>query len=159
MSTARSSQIRCYIFMYSLGSVLYSILELLYRGHTHFSMVITGGLCGILLYGIHSHLRQVPLWGRALIGCFFITLIELIFGCLVNRLWHWAVWDYHDQPFNLFGQICLRFSFYWFLLCFPAFLICHFVRKHLPPCLNGPFLFYRTSSPNERILYGENQNL
>ena len=29
----------------------------------------------------------------------------------------WAVWDYSDQPFQLFGQICLPFTIIFSGLC------------------------------------------
>lgn len=58
-----------------------------------------------------------------------ITAAEFATGLVVNLLLGWQVWDYSAEPANLLGQICLRYSFYWFCLCFGWFLIVRLVRK------------------------------
>ena len=40
-----------------------------------------------------------------------ITAVELLTGLMVNR--DYRVWDYRDQPGNLFGQVCPRFTALW----------------------------------------------
>ena len=34
-----------YLFLFAFGGVVYNVIELLYRGHTHWTMFILGGLC------------------------------------------------------------------------------------------------------------------
>ena len=34
-----------YLFLFASGGLLYSLLEMLYRGWTHWTMFILGGLC------------------------------------------------------------------------------------------------------------------
>ena len=58
-----------------------------------------------------------------------ITAAEFATGLVVNLLLGWQVLDYSAEPANLLGQICLRYSFYWFCLCFGWFLIVRVVRK------------------------------
>lgn len=41
------------------------------------------------------------------------TLVELIGGWLMLRLFHARWWDYSDKPFNLGGFICPEFSILW----------------------------------------------
>ncbi len=43
-------------------------------------------------------------------------------GLICNRMLGMGIWDYSDRWGNLWGQICPRFSFYWFLLCIPVFV-------------------------------------
>ncbi len=42
-----------------------------------------------------------------------LSLIELITGYLLERLFHQKWWDYSDQNYNLGGYICLKFSLIW----------------------------------------------
>ncbi len=45
------------------------------------------------------------------------TVIELITGFLLEKLFHNQWWDYSDQRFNIGGYICLKFSILWGLAC------------------------------------------
>lgn len=110
------------------GGVIYALLEVLWRGYTHWSMILAGALSAMLLYWIREHCRSIPLLVRCLFGTLGITLVELGIGCVVNLWWGLEVWDYSDLPFNLFGQICPAFSALWFFLCLPAFWLCGQIR-------------------------------
>ncbi|MBO5226514.1 MAG: hypothetical protein J6B17_00330 [Ruminococcus sp.] len=115
------------IFMFLLGSLIYSLLEILFRGYTHWTMTILGGVTGAALYVISS--GKTPIFIQCLYGSFIITAFELIVGIFVNIILHWDVWDYSDVPFNLLGQICLPFSVVWYVISLPALLLCRFVRE------------------------------
>jgi uncharacterized membrane protein len=41
------------------------------------------------------------------------TALELLMGVLSMWLFHTRLWDYSDQPFNLKGYVCLKFSLLW----------------------------------------------
>ena len=45
------------------------------------------------------------------------TAIEFVTGFLLEKLFHNHWWDYSNQPFNLCGYICLKFSILWGLAC------------------------------------------
>lgn len=110
------------IFLF--GGILYSLLEILFRGYTHWTMTVTGGLCLLFIY---RHCKACPeegMLGKCFYGMTVITSFELAVGCIVNLLLHMGVWDYSALPFNLFGQICLMFSALWFLLSIPAVWLC-----------------------------------
>ncbi len=103
--------------LFATGGVLYAIMELLWRGHTHWTMIIVGGFCFVLL-GLINELYP---WGMALvsqmlISALLITVVEYITGLLVNVWLGWGVWDYSHMPYNLHGQICLLYSNLWFVL-------------------------------------------
>ena len=44
------------------------------------------------------------------------SLLELAAGFVLEKLFHQRWWDYSDEPFNLGGYICLRFSIAWGLI-------------------------------------------
>jgi len=117
-----------YICVFGLGGCCYALLEILWRGYTHWSMVLTGGLCLLSLYLLDTHLPPSLLL-RCLSGTIIITVAEFMVGCTVNLWWHMNVWDYSDMPYNLFGQICPTFTGLWFLLCIPAYWMCSRLRQ------------------------------
>lgn len=95
--------------LFGLGGLGYVVLELLYRGRSHYSMFLAGGLCFLLLGKLEG--SRMPLWLRPLVGAGLITLVELAVGLVFNR--DHRVWDYRAVPLNFRGQICLRYSLLW----------------------------------------------
>ena len=111
------------IAMFTAGAYAYSLVEIIWRGFTHWTMALTGGLCLTLLSGICRRTRRRPLLVCCLYGALTITAIEFIVGCIVNLLLGWKVWDYSARPLNILGQICPLFTLMWFLLCIPVMCI------------------------------------
>lgn len=105
---------------FACGAVCYSCAEILWRGHTHWTMILTGGICTALIYAMNRRMRYKSLALRCLCGCGIITATELCVGLVVNRLLGWAVWDYSDMRFNFLGQICLPYCAMWYILSIPA---------------------------------------
>lgn len=109
--------------LFCSGAAGYCLLELLWRGRTHWSMAAAGGVSLVLLSGLFKKLKGFPLLARCAAGGGVITGVELVFGLVFNRALRLRVWDYSALPGNLFGQICPLYSFFWCLLCVPiAFL-------------------------------------
>ena len=46
-------------------------------------------------------------------GMLLTSALELAGGWALKKLFHTTWWDYSDQPFNLGGYICLKFSLAW----------------------------------------------
>lgn len=113
-----------YAFVFLLGAVMYNLIEVMFRGYTHWSMSIAGGSVLLIFYILSPELGRLrPVMG-GLVGALVITSIELIAGVIFNIYLGANVWDYSDMPMNFLGQICLPFSAAWFLLYFPAQFIC-----------------------------------
>lgn len=110
--------------VFGIGGVLYSMVEILWRGYTHWSMTLTGGVCFLVLYALHVYAVRVPFLVRCFLGALAITAAEFLAGCIVNLWLRWEVWDYSDVPFNILGQVCPLFSFLWLLLGAAAAPIC-----------------------------------
>lgn len=113
------------IFLF--GSCAYPTLEVLWRGYTHASMALAGGMAMVLINKVCCEkLKKKSLTVRCTAGSLIITSVEFVFGIIVNRMMHLGVWDYSNLPLNLFGQICVPFSAIWFFLTIPASAICRF---------------------------------
>lgn len=117
----------CWFFL--LGAFVYSLLEIVCRGYTHWTMTLTGGTAAVGLYLLHAAAPPKTLLLQCLCGALLITALEFTVGVADNLVMGWNVWDYSSMPLNLYGQICLPFSGLWFLLCIPAFGICSIAAK------------------------------
>ena len=113
-----------YIFLFLIGGFSYFYIEILFRGYSHFSMIICGGL-DLILCGMINQISnfRISLITQMLISTCIITLLEFITGYIVNIKLHLHIWDYSKLPFNLYGQICPAFSLIWML----ASLLCIFM--------------------------------
>ncbi len=105
------------IAVFVLGGCAYGLMEILYRGYTHWTMLVTGGACVLTLFYLREWLLAQPLILGALAGAVIITIYELSVGILVNLKLGWQVWDYSAQPGNVLGQICPAFTAIWFVVC------------------------------------------
>ena len=117
--------------VFVMGVMGYGILETLWRGHTHWTMGITGGVCFFLVYWIQQALEDLPYWGKALMGAMMITAVEFLVGSVVNLKLGWQIWDYSGQPFNLLGQVCILYAVLWFFLCLFLCPMCQKLEEYL----------------------------
>ena len=61
------------ILVFVLGGSAYGLMEILFRGHTHWTMVITGGACILTLYLLSGWLMSIPLILAAASGALIVT--------------------------------------------------------------------------------------
>ena len=120
---------KTYSVVFAIGGILYSLIEIAWRGHTHISMAIAGGLCFAGIFCIERRFRNMSLWVKCILGALLITTVEFVFGCVVNRAMGLSVWDYSDRPLNIMGQICPLFTAVWFVISVPAFFLCRGMNK------------------------------
>ncbi len=115
-----------YSLNFIAGSTLYPLIELLWRGRTHSSMALAGGLCFVLIDMVCCQkMQKKSLAAKCAAGSLLITTVEFLIGIWVNVLLKLNVWDYSALPFNILGQVCLPFSMIWFVLTIPACIICN----------------------------------
>lgn len=109
--------------------MLYVGIELLWRGHSHWTMFVLGGLCFVLLGRINEVIPWcMPLWQQILIGTTIITGLEFVTGCIVNLWLGWGVWDYSNVPFNIMGQICVPYMLLWVPISLAGILLDDYLR-------------------------------
>ena len=117
------------LILFSLGGGLYMGVEILWRGHTHGSMGVLGGLCFVIIGLLNEGYNwSMPLWKQVLIGSTTITSLELVFGVVLNIILKLNIWDYSNVPLNFLGQICLPYFFAWCLLTLLAIFLDDYVR-------------------------------
>ena len=113
------------------GFFCYPRMEIWYRGTTHPSMALAGGVCAAAVYGINCALRRSCLIVRAGVSGFCITGIEFVFGVVCNLWLKWNVWSYSAFRFSLWGQICPTYCLLWCLLSVPLSLCFGMVARCL----------------------------
>ena len=115
-----------------IGGLIYGMIELVFRGRTHWTMLIVGGLC-FWLIGLVNEVMPwtVAFWKQCLLGSLIVTAVEFFSGCIINLGLGWNVWDYSNLPLNLLGQICLPFSLLWVLISAVAIVLDDYLRYWL----------------------------
>lgn len=116
------------LLLFLVGGGLYVALEYFWRGWSHISMFATGGVALILLSGLVARFGTLPLILLAAAATLIVTALEFIVGAIVNVRLGLGVWDYSQIRYNLYGQVCLRYSLLWFALCVPVLTMIQLVN-------------------------------
>lgn len=134
----RNVTIEKYIILFLIGGLSYYNIELMYRGSSHISMLICGGLSFTLIGEInHFFKRPKPIWFKMIIGAIIVTLLEFITGVIVNLWLKLNVWDYTHVRFNVLGQVCPQFTIYWVFLSLLCIIANNWIREKVfrePSC-------------------------
>lgn len=121
-----------YFFIYgTLGWMLEVSFQSIKTGKFINRGFLNGPICPI--YGVGAAIVIFFLSGIAdsnklmlFLGSIFITtVIELITGFLLDKIFHKHWWDYSDRRFNIGGYVCLEFSIAWGFLCLFLYDINH----------------------------------
>ena len=97
-------------------------LEVIYAAATTGQLVnrgfLNGPVCPIYGFGMIIVLFTLsPLADNLLLlyigGVILPSVLELVGGWALYKLYHTRWWDYSDFPFNIGGYICLEFSLIW----------------------------------------------
>lgn len=118
-----------YAVLFFFGGLVYYLIEILWRGYSHWTMIILGGLCFVVVGLINNILPwNMVIELQALIGAVLITSLEFVVGLIVNVNLGWDIWDYSNVPFNFLGQICLPFSLLWYALSIVVIFTDDYIR-------------------------------
>lgn len=116
------------LFLFVFGGSAYYGIELLWRGYSHWSMFLLGGLCFIFA-GWQN--RQLPLWKQTIRVNLFVVAMEFITGCIVNLWLGWHIWDYSNLYPNILGQTSLLYAILFLPLCALAIIVNEYLRYFL----------------------------
>ena len=107
-----------YLFLWALGGTVYYSLEMVFRGFSHWTMFVLGGIC-LVFFTVQGQMLhwEDPMWRQILRCTIFVVSAEFITGIIVNKWFQLAIWDYSTMPLQLFGQICLPFAILFSGLC------------------------------------------
>lgn len=114
--------------VFTVGGFSYGLVEIAWRGATHISMFVVGGLCFLIIGSLDEHGMSMSLLTQSVLSAAIITSAELISGIIINIVMELNVWDYSALPLNLMGQICLPFTILWMIISVPAIYLEDAVR-------------------------------
>lgn len=118
-----------YILLGGTGGAIYALIELAWRGYTHWTMILLGGLAFVLVGMINNVLPwEMRLQVQVAIGTAIVTGLEFTVGLIVNRWLGWNVWDYSDMWGNFMGQICPQYMVLWVPLVLAAIQLDDYLR-------------------------------
>lgn len=117
--------------IFTVGALGYGLIEILWRGHTHPSMLLAGGLAFSIIFVLNVRHDAASVVLKSIACTLSIITVELLFGLIFNMLLGMNVWDYSGKMFNFYGQICLVYSLYWFVLSTVICSIFTFVLRKL----------------------------
>lgn len=142
-------QVIKYLFLFSVGGLIYVIIELLWRGHSHWTMFLLGGLCFICC----GLLNEILPWNMVLskqmfLGAIIITALEFMTGYIVNIKLKWNVWDYSNLPLNICGQICPAFFIAWYYVSGVAIVLDDYLR----------YKFFHEEKPHYKLISSKEGN-
>ena len=91
-----------YLFLLCVGGSIYYLVEVLYRGYSHYTMFFVGGICFILI----GLLNEGMSWDLCIekqvgLGLAAVLIVEFISGCILNLWLGLHIWDYSKLPFNI----------------------------------------------------------
>lgn len=128
----RSNKFLKYSLLFLIGGFAYGGIEIIFRGYSHISMMIAGGICFILIGLINEvYPKEISFIKQMAISSAIITVVELLTGLIVNVWLDLNVWDYSDHSFNFMGQICILYIFIWFLLSPVAIILDDYLRYYV----------------------------
>ena len=83
---------------------------------------LNGPLCPIYGFGVLSVILLLQDYRHDTVLLYLLsvvvaTILELITGIMLEKLFHHKWWDYSDRKFNIKGYICPQFSVVWGIAC------------------------------------------
>lgn len=113
--------------LFLLGGGGYLAIELAWRGASHWTMFLAGGICLCVLQALAVRPVCLPLAAGA--GAAAVSGLEVCIGLACREVLHIVVWDYSAEWGNLAGLVCPRYCLYWFLLCGWVILVLRAARR------------------------------
>lgn len=120
------------VVLFFIGGCIYAAIEIMFRGYTHWTMAVLGGLLFLLLGGLNNWLPwEMPIWLQGIIGAIIVTVGELLAGIILNIWLGLGIWDYSNMPGNFLGQICPQFTLAWLALSLVGIVLDDYLRYWL----------------------------
>lgn len=126
--------------LYLLCGTIYYCIELLYRGYSHYTMMILAGFLAVSCIDTPNNIYSFDLDFRiqVIISTILCTLGEGISGIILNKWLNLNIWDYSCLWGTFFwGQCNIMFIGAWILLVIIGIVLCdwwNYAICHIEPC-------------------------
>ena len=102
------------------------LVEMVYLGTSGKGIINAGFLQGpfcpayatgaLVIYPFTVWLAPLPIWLQIVLYAFMAVIIEFMASVILEKILGLRIWDYSDEPLNLYGRISIKYAFFWFLL-------------------------------------------
>ncbi|WP_242983129.1 hypothetical protein [Clostridium drakei] len=99
-SNSNNNYLKKDLLLIFIMGALYMVVEGLWRGWTHISMLVVGGLASFFIGRLNQHPKfyDRKMWQECVIGTLIILILEFTSGMILN-VWLWlGIWDYSSEP-------------------------------------------------------------
>ncbi|MFR6590199.1 MAG: hypothetical protein ACLURV_08840 [Gallintestinimicrobium sp.] len=136
------------LILWMIGGLIYTLLEIVTRGRSHWTMFIVGGLCFYLIGLINEVIPwKMAFWKQCVIGSFVVTGSNLF--RLYRKLVAWLErLDYSNMPQSS-GTDMLAVSLLWVLVSGIAVILDDHLRywlfgeeSHITSCFRSCVLLF-----------------
>ena len=127
--------IKVYIIYFFIYAIIGWTMEVIYNGIRQGKYINCGVLNGpwCPIYGFAAVIILILLNMVETDSKFFLffaslliaSIIELITGFILEKVFHKRWWDYSDKKFNIAGYVCAEYSLLWGALCFILYEAIH----------------------------------
>lgn len=125
-------RIEKHVILFAIGGMAYFFLEVLVRGYSHYTMFLCGGACFLCCGLLNENVKiKMSFVSQMVLSSLIITALEFTTGLIVNVWLKMDIWDYSNLSYNFMGQICLFYSFLWFLVSSVAIVMDDYLRYKL----------------------------
>jgi len=108
------------------------IIETIYRSVTNHRFVNAGylygpfvpiyGAGGVIIILVGVFIQKEALYFQMIVFALVTTVLELVIGIMLKKVFGHKLWDYSNNKFNFFnGTICLKYSILWMILAWIFF--------------------------------------
>lgn len=121
-----------FLVIATLTGISYMGIEILYRGRTHWTMMIVAGLT-VYAIGLLDEDKRIKLkiYQQSLIGMLIATIFEFISGIILNIILGLNIWSYEGRWGNILGQVCPLFMLFWLLIIPIGLFMDNYIRYKL----------------------------
>ena len=125
----KQSKVPLYVFLFYFYGATYVTIEVFFREHSHWTMFLLGAICGIIIGKLNDKAPwNIPIWLQMIIGGLIVTVLEFIWGYVLNIKLGLGLWDYSNMWGNFMGQICPLFSLAWCLISGVAIVLDDYLK-------------------------------
>ena len=96
-------KLKLYFLFYFYGAT-YVTIEVFFRERSHWTMFLLGALCGILIGKLNEFIPwEMSFILQCIIGGLIVTILEFIWGYILNIKLGLNLWDYSNMWGNIKG--------------------------------------------------------
>lgn len=108
-----------YFVIFFTSGLIYIMLELLWRGRTHWTMFLCAGLCGLVMANINNNWLEFDTDFRiqVFVSALMCSTFEFFFGIIFNG--DFSIWDYRGMwgTIHVLGdQVNIIFFGIWIII-------------------------------------------